>query len=166
MLDVPSPSFNRHIIKDERITMELWIVSLSHFLHILATVVWVGGIFMTLLVILPGSKTALESGPLVGKLMKEVGQRFTPLANMSILILIVSGLILLYANRNFTSFGDLLKSWNILIFCKFAVVAVMVCLHYYRGSILSKKSSSPQRRPTRLIPLDYANFHSILSKRT
>ncbi len=118
--------------------MELWIVSLSHFLHISATVVWIGGIFMTLLVILPGSKTALES-PLVGKLMKEVGQRFTPLANMSILLLIVSGLILFYANRNFTSFGDLLKSWNILIFCKFAVVAVMVCIHFYRGSILSKK---------------------------
>jgi uncharacterized membrane protein len=119
--------------------MELWIVSLSHFLHISATVVWIGGIFMTLLVILPGSKTALESAPLVGKLMKEVGQRFTPLANMSIFILIVSGLILLYANRNFTSSGDLLKSWNILIFCKFAVVAVMVCIHFYRGSILSKK---------------------------
>lgn len=45
-----------------------------------------------------------------------------------------------YANRNFTSFGDLLKSWNILIFCKFAVVAVMVCIHFYRGSILNKKN--------------------------
>lgn len=134
MLDVLAPSFNRHFIKDERITMELWIVSLSHFLHISATVVWIGGIFMTLLVILPGSKTVLES-PLVGKLTKEVGQRFTPLANMSILMLIVSGLILLYANRNFTSVGDLSKSWNILIFCKFAVIAVMVCTHYYRGSI-------------------------------
>lgn len=139
MLDDPSPSFNRHIIKDERITMEPWIVSLSHFLHISATVVWVGGIFMTILVILPGSKTALES-PLVGKLMKEVGQRFTPMANMSILLLIVSGLILFYyANRNFTSFGDLLKSWNTLIFCKFGVVVIMVCVHFYRGSILSKR---------------------------
>ncbi len=138
MLDDPSPSFHRHIILDERITMELWIVSLSHFLHISATVVWIGGIFMTLLVILPCSKTALES-PLVGKMMKEVGQRFTPMANMSILLLIVSGLILFYANRNFISFGVFLKSWNILIFCKLAVVAVMVCIHFYRGSILNKK---------------------------
>ncbi len=81
--------------------MDLWILSLSHFLHISATVIWIGGIFMTLLVILPGSKAALESAPLVGKLMKEVGQRFTPLANMSILILIVSGFILLgVSSRN------------------------------------------------------------------
>lgn len=119
--------------------MDLWILSLSHFLHISATVVWIGGIFMTLLVILPGSKTALESAPLVGKLMKEVGQRFTPLANISILILIVSGLLLLYGNRNFIAFGDLSTSWNSMIFCKLAVVAVMVCIHFYRGLILNQK---------------------------
>jgi uncharacterized membrane protein len=119
--------------------MDLWIVSLSHFLHISATVVWIGGIFMTLLIILPGSKTALESAPLVGKLMKEIGQRFTPPANMSILILIISGFILLYLNRNFTSFGDFSTSWNILIFYKLAFVAVMVCIHLYRGSILNQK---------------------------
>ncbi|KJR99221.1 MAG: hypothetical protein VR65_17635 [Desulfobulbaceae bacterium BRH_c16a] len=119
--------------------MDLWIVSLSHFLHISATVVWIGGIFMTLLVILPGSKAALESAPLVGKLMKEIGQRFTPLANMSILILIVSGLPLLYANRNSTSFGDPSTILNFVIFYKLAFVAVMVCIHLYRGSILNKK---------------------------
>lgn len=119
--------------------MELWIVSLSHFLHISATVVWIGGLVMTLLVILPGSKTALDSTLLVGKLMKEVGQRFTPLANMSILILIFSGLILLYANRDLTSFGDLAKSGSILVFCKLVVVAVMVCIHFYRGLVLNQK---------------------------
>lgn len=94
---------------------------------------------MTLLVILPVSKTALESAPLVGKLMKEIGQRFTPLANMSILILIVSGFMLLYANQDFTSFGDLLNSWTMLILCKLVVVAVMVCIHFYRGLILNQK---------------------------
>jgi uncharacterized membrane protein len=119
--------------------MDLWIVSLSHFLHIAATVVWIGGIFMTLLVILPGSKTALESAPLVGKLMKEIGQRFTPLANLSIWILIVSGLTLLYANRKFISFSELSNSWNNIIFYKLAVVAVMVCIHFYRGLILNQK---------------------------
>lgn len=148
--------------------MELWIVSLSHFLHTSATAVWIGGIFMTLMVILPGSKTVLES-PLVGKLMKEIGQRFTPLANMSILILIVSGLILFFANRNFTSLGDLLKGWNILIFCKFAVVVVMVCIHFYRGSILSKKImesaaqvNEAQTAGLRKLSLDLVKINLIL----
>lgn len=149
--------------------MDLWIVSLSHFLHISATVVWIGGIFMTLLVILPGSKTAPESAPLVGKLMKEIGQRFTPLANMSILILIVSGLPLLYANRNSTSFGDLSMSWNIMIFYKLALVAVMVCIHLYRGSILNKKiiasaTQANEEKTARLrkLSLDLVKINLIL----
>jgi uncharacterized membrane protein len=147
-------------------TMEQWIVSLSHFLHMSGTVVWIGGIGMTLLVILPGSKTALESAPLVGKLMKEIGQRFTPPANMSILILIISGFILLYANRNSTSFGDLLNSWNILVLSKLAVVAVMVCIHFYRGLVLHPKIIESSAQLTmRKLP-DYVNFHSILSKLT
>ena len=33
--------------------MNLLTLSLSHFLHLLATVIWIGGIMMILLVILP-----------------------------------------------------------------------------------------------------------------
>ncbi len=47
--------------------MNLWIQALSHLLHVLGTVVWIGGILMTLLVILPSSKAALESAPMVAK---------------------------------------------------------------------------------------------------
>jgi uncharacterized membrane protein len=62
--------------------MNLWILTLSHLLNVLGTVVWIGGILMTLLVILPGSKAAIVSAPMVGNLMKEVAKRFTPLANI------------------------------------------------------------------------------------
>ena len=62
--------------------MNILILSFSHFFHLLATVVWIGGIVMILLVILPGAKTALESLPIQGKLMKDVVKRFTPMANI------------------------------------------------------------------------------------
>lgn len=52
--------------------------------YVIATVVWIGGILITLLVILPGSKTALGSQRMVGKLMKEVAKRFTPMAIISL----------------------------------------------------------------------------------
>ena len=119
--------------------MTLWVVALSHFLHAMGTVVWIGGILMTLLVIVPGSKAALESPPLVGKLMKEVARRFTPLANMSILLLIATGIIMLYYDKNYTSFLDLKKSWNVVIALKHLCVATMIIIHFYRGLILNKK---------------------------
>jgi uncharacterized membrane protein len=65
--------------------MNLFISTLSHFLHLLATVVWIGGIVMILLVILPGARAALESPPMIGRLMKAITRRFTPMANISIL---------------------------------------------------------------------------------
>jgi len=39
------------------------ILTLSHFFHLLATVIWIGGIILILLVILPSAKVALESAP-------------------------------------------------------------------------------------------------------
>ena len=120
--------------------MTLWVVVvLSHFLHVMGTVAWIGGILMTLLVIVPASKAALESPPMVGKLMKEVARRFTPLANLSILLLIVTGIIMVHYDKNYVSFLDLKKSWNVTIAIKHFFVAAMILIHFYRGLILNPK---------------------------
>jgi uncharacterized membrane protein len=47
------------------------ILTLSHFFHLLATVIWIGGIILILLVILQSAKVALESAPVVGRLMQD-----------------------------------------------------------------------------------------------
>ncbi|MBI4619879.1 MAG: DUF4149 domain-containing protein [Desulfobacterales bacterium] len=119
--------------------MNLLILSLSHFLHLLATVVWIGGIVMILFVILPVARGALESAPMVGKLMKEITKRFTPMANVSILVLIVTGIFILQHEENFTGFSDLKNLWNIILFLKHFLVAVMILIHFYRGLILTPK---------------------------
>lgn len=119
--------------------MNLWVLSLSHLLHVLGTVVWIGGILITLFVILPSAKAALESAPMVGKMMKEVAQRFTPMANISILILIGTGFTIFYFEKNFTSFLDFHKTWNMVIYLKLLLVAVMIIIHFYRGLILNSK---------------------------
>ena len=111
--------------------MSLWVLALSHFIHVMGTVVWIGGILMTLLVILPGSKTALESQPMVGKLMKEVANRFTPLANISILFLIVTGIIIFYFDKNYTSPLDLENRWNIVIALKHFFVTAMIIIQLF-----------------------------------
>lgn len=126
-------------------------MALSHFVHVMGTVVWIGGILMILLVILPGSKTALES-PMLGKLMKEVAKRFTPLANISILLLIASSFIIFYYDKNYTFLFDLDNNWNIVIVLKHFVVATMIIIHFYRGLILNPKierfSSQPNENQT------------------
>ncbi len=149
--------------------MSLWVLALSHFIHVMGTVVWIGGILMALLVILPSSKAALESAPMVGKLMKEVAKRFTPLANISILMLIATGIILFYYDKNYTSFPDLKNRWNVVIALKHFFVATMIVIHFYRGLILNQKiekfSSQPnEKQSSRLkkISLDLVKVNFAL----
>ncbi|MBI5141910.1 MAG: hypothetical protein HZA20_06930 [Nitrospirae bacterium] len=110
--------------------MKLLILPLCHFLHILGAVAWIGGILMILRVILPSSKAALESTATTGNLMKEVAQRFTPLANLSIFVLAGTGIVLFQQGRN---------AWNALISFKLLLAACMVMIHFYRGLILNPK---------------------------
>ncbi len=119
--------------------MSLLILSLSHFLHLLATVVWIGGIVMILLVILPGAKTALESAPMVSKLMKEITKRFTPMANISILVLVATGIVIAFHEENFLGFTDFNSPWNVIMLLKHFLVALMIIIHFYRGLILNPK---------------------------
>ena len=119
--------------------MNLIILSASYFLHFLATVVWIGGIIMILLVILPSAKTSLESAPMISGLMKEITKHFTLMANISIFILIVTGIVIAFYNKNFTNILDFSNRWNLVMFLKHIFVALMIIIHFYRGLILNPK---------------------------
>ena len=154
---------------ERRCKMNLWILALSHFIHVMGTVVWIGGILMTLFVVLPGSKTALESPQIVGKLMKEITKRFTPMANMSIILIIVTGIIIYFYDKNYTFFSDLENRWNMLIALKHVFVATMIIIHFYRGLILNPKiersSSEPNEKHTsklKKISLDFVRINFAL----
>ena len=119
--------------------MNLLVLSLSHFFHLLATVVWIGGIFMVLLVILPGAKTSLESPPLTGKLMKEITRRLTPIVNISILVLIFTGPIIGHYGKNMTNPLEFYNHWTPIMGVKHLLVVSMVVIHFYRGWFLTPK---------------------------
>lgn len=119
--------------------MNLIILSASYFLHLLATVVWIGGIIMILLVILPSAKTSLESAPMISGLMKEITKHFTPMANISIFVLLVTGIVTAFYNKNFTNILDFSNHWNLVMFLKHIFVALMIIIHFYRGLILNPK---------------------------
>jgi len=135
--------------------MNLWVVSLSHFLHMLGTVVWVGGILMVLVVILPSAKASIEATPMIGRLMKEVTQRFTLLANVSIFVLVGTGSLIFYYDKNYTSILDQKNTWNVVIFLKVLLVATMIIIHFYRGLILNPRIAnlSTQANETQTIRL-------------
>ncbi len=113
------------------------ILAVSYWLHSIATVIWIGGIFFILFIALPSAKQVL--GVEAGKLMGEISKRSTPIANYSIIVLIVTGVALIAANKQFSGFGNFENNWTLVLIIKHLLVVSMVAVHFYRGLILAPK---------------------------
>lgn len=109
----------------------------SYWFHLTATVIWIGGIFFILFIAMPSAKQVL--GAEAGKMMGEISKRFTPLANYSILLIILTGIVLTGFNKQFSGLSQLDNNWALILILKHALVLGMVAVHFYRGLILTPK---------------------------
>ena len=94
---------------------------------------------MILLVLLPSAKNSLQSAPMISGLMQEITKRFTPIANIGIFVLIVTGIVTASYDKNFSEIFDLGNRWNLVMYLKHLLVALMVVVHLYRGLILNPR---------------------------
>ena len=106
------------------------------WIHLLSAVVWVGGIFFVLFVALPAAKRILDQP---GKLMGAIGKRFVPLANISILLILISGISMTLTSHSFSEVVSLNSSWSQSLLIKILVALTMMSIHFYRGLILTPK---------------------------
>jgi uncharacterized membrane protein len=103
----------------------------------LATVIWIGGITFILFVAIPSSRQVLRAE--ASKLMGEISKRFTPLANYSIILLVVTGVALMVLNEQFSGNRFFGNNWSLVLSLKHILVFGMVVVHFYRGLVLTPK---------------------------
>lgn len=113
------------------------ILVLSHWVHLLAAVIWVGGIASILFVVLPSARKVL--GGEAARLMKEVSGKFTPMANLSIVLLISTGLVLILMNSQPAGSGESTNIWTLPFGLKLILSSVMILIHFYRNLLLTPK---------------------------
>jgi len=102
-------------------------------IHLFAAVVWIGGIFFILFVALPSAKRIFEQpGPLMGALSK----RFVPLANISILLILVTGILMSLSSHTPSEIASLNSIWSQTLSLKIIIALIMIVIHFYRGLIL------------------------------
>lgn len=113
--------------------LELILLSVVNWLHLLATVAWIGGMAYNLLVLLPVAGKTLEP-PLVGKLMDAVVERFRILVYISIVILIATGFVMQFLDKNYVGFtlGDF---WTLIIIIKhiFTLAFIIIGIYLLEG---------------------------------
>jgi uncharacterized membrane protein len=101
--------------------MPTLLLALNYWLHLLATVVWLGGLAMLVAVAWPGARRA-------GDALDDMERRFRPLANVSLLVLLVTGMIQMGGDPHYEGWFAVRNAWSATLLAKHLIVLVMIGL--------------------------------------
>ncbi|MFO7321586.1 MAG: DUF4149 domain-containing protein [Chloroflexota bacterium] len=99
-------------------TPDTTILAISYFFHLIATVVWIGGLVILTVLVLPEARRALDANPALDALSDRLRQRFIPLSNFSLVVLIVTGLIQMTGDPNYDGMLQFTNEWSRVILLK------------------------------------------------
>lgn len=101
------------------------VLAIIFWLHMLATVTWIGSIAAINLLLLPASKRTLKL-PDQLSLISALQKRLEPLAWFCMGILLVTGLFQLSTSPHYDGFLDISTQWSLAILVKHGLAVLMV----------------------------------------
>jgi uncharacterized membrane protein len=102
-----------------------WALALTYWLHLFATVAWVGSLAGVSLLILPAMQRSLDSeNQLV--FIEAMQRRLEPIAWFSMSLLLLTGLFQMSVNPHYDGFVSTSTQWSIAILTKHSLGIVMV----------------------------------------
>jgi uncharacterized membrane protein len=101
-----------------------WVMAIFFWLHMLATVAWIGSLAAINLLVLPASRRTLK---LVDQLsfIAALQKRLEPLAWFSMGLLLVTGLFQMSANPHYNGFISTSTEWSLAILIKHGLAVIM-----------------------------------------
>lgn len=99
---------------------------ISLFFHLVATVVWVGGLVILTLLVWPETRRILASSPALYALLTRLRARFFPLANLSLAVLVITGLSQMTASPYYDGVLTFDNQWSQAMLFKHIAFAGMV----------------------------------------
>jgi uncharacterized membrane protein len=129
------------------VTIPLWVLTLSYWIHLLATVIWLGGLVSMTVVAWPAVRMRILDTDQWLTLQK----RFTPWANASLILLWVTGFLQMTADPNYDGILAVDSLWAQAILIKhLAVIGMMVFGIYIQWRIqpaLARLSMLEKKQP-------------------
>jgi len=96
------------------------LVALSFWLHAIGTLILIGHYFLLSVIYLP----VLEKGG--GFFLSQISKRSRPWMYASLLIFIVTGIYLMFADPNYLGVGDFGNLWGVLMLIKHVLIVAMI----------------------------------------
>ena len=147
-----------------------WALALTYWLHLFATVAWVGSLAGVSLLILPAMKRSLDSASQL-VFIEAMQRRLEPIAWFSMSALVLTGLFQMSVNPHYDGFLSTSTQWSLAILTKhlFGIVMVVVSAvqtwevipAIRRAIVRSKRSNnsseieSLRRREIRLLRINF-----------
>jgi uncharacterized membrane protein len=105
------------------------ILAVSYFVHLVATVTWLGGLVIQLLFLLPALRAAVRDQPTQYRLLALLRRRIVPFFNLSLALLIVTGLTQMAGDPNYDGLLSFDNAWSQAMLLKhLAFAGMIVCL--------------------------------------
>jgi uncharacterized membrane protein len=110
--------------------MPTWALTIIFWLHMLATVIWIGSLAALVLVVLPAAQRSLEDQA-YSKFLDALQQRLDPLGWFCLVVLAGTGMFQLSANENYNGILAINNPWAVAIFLKHGVYFSMIAVSAY-----------------------------------
>jgi len=107
-----------------------WALWLAYWLHMVATVVWIGGLAALAIFVLPAARRALDE-PAYAAFLSGLQQRFDPLGWFSLAILAGTGMFQMSASPGYQGFLAIENLWAAAILVKHLLFFTMAGLSAY-----------------------------------
>ena len=108
------------------------------FLHDLFTAVWIGGLIVTGLVVLPAAKKLFGMSPQTRQLMQAVQRRLRVLVYVSIIGLIITGVLMSQRSPQFQGLLSWSNSYSVILALKHLLVILMVLIALVRSLVFGR----------------------------
>jgi uncharacterized membrane protein len=109
-----------------------WILAASYLIHLLATVVWLGGIALLTLFAWP----AMQHGTLASNQWWAIQRKFVVWANVSMVLLLITGFYQMTVDSNYNGFLTFDSQWAVAILLKHIAYIGMIAITAYIQAVL------------------------------
>ncbi|MBC7813067.1 MAG: CopD family protein, partial [Burkholderiales bacterium] len=104
------------------------LLAINYFFHLVATVVWLGGLVIMVLLVWPAARHVLAEDEALYRLLQRIRRRFLPLTHFSLVVLIVTGLLQMTADSHYEGVLQISNEWSRVILLKhIAIGGMFIC---------------------------------------
>jgi uncharacterized membrane protein len=102
-----------------------WFLTIIYWLHMMATVIWVGGLTSLSVLFIPSIKKVLDYQK-QAELIIEIQKKFRPLGWFSLIVLSGTGLIQMSAHPKYGGFLAIDNQWALAILFKHGIIVLLI----------------------------------------